>query len=126
VKSRVQIATEAPPVITELPPIEKRCLLLPLGFVLSLLIRRALARGDIVEGASFGFHPHVGVARKHGAAECPAMLMITSSPAPDSESSVTSVCLLSCHRPTTLALSRTFVHAVRNVVTGWVGSFDCP
>src|ERR1035437_6997544 len=29
---------------------------------------------------------------------CPAMLMITSSPAPDSESSVTSVYRLSCHR----------------------------
>jgi hypothetical protein len=29
---------------------------------------------------------------------CPAMLMMTSSPAPDSESSVTSVCRLSCHR----------------------------
>jgi hypothetical protein len=37
---------------------------------------------------------------------CPAMLMITSSPAPDSESSVTSVWRLSCHRPTTFALSR--------------------
>src|SRR5450759_283638 len=57
---------------------------------------------------------------------CPAMLMITSSPAPDSESSVTSVWRLSCHRPTTLALSRTLVHAVLNVVTGRVGSFGCP
>src|ERR1035441_3795806 len=54
------------------------------------------------------------------------MLMMTSSPAPDSESSVTSVCRLSCHRPTTLALSRTLVHAVLNVVTGLVGSFGCP
>jgi len=35
----------------------------------------------------------------------PAMLLITSSPAPDSESSVTKVWLLSCHRPTTFALS---------------------
>src|SRR5665647_84616 len=57
---------------------------------------------------------------------CPAMLMITSSPAPDSASSVTSVWRLSCHRPTTLALSRTLVHAVLNVVTGRVGSFGCP
>jgi len=32
---------------------------------------------------------------------CPAMLMMTSSPAPDSASSVSSVCRLSCHRPTT-------------------------
>src|ERR1035437_4367790 len=57
---------------------------------------------------------------------CPAMLIITSSPAPDSESSVTSVCRLSCHRPTTFALSRTFVHAVLKVVTGLVGSFGWP
>src|ERR1035438_142027 len=54
------------------------------------------------------------------------MLMITSSPAPDSESSVTRVWRLSCHLPTTFALSRTFVQAVRNVVTGRVGSFGCP
>lgn len=40
------------------------------------------------------------------------MLMITSSPVPDSESSVTSMWRLSCQRPTTFALSRTFVHAV--------------
>src|ERR1035437_854137 len=54
------------------------------------------------------------------------MLMITSSPAPDSASSVTSVWRLSCQLPTTLALSRTLVHAVLNVVTGRVGSFGCP
>jgi hypothetical protein len=54
------------------------------------------------------------------------MLMITSSPAPDSASSVTSAWRLSCHRPTTFALSRTFVHAVLNVVTGRAGSFSCP
>src|ERR1022692_1191380 len=54
----------------------------------------------------------------------PAMLMITSSPAPDSASSVTRVWRLSCHRPTTFALSRTFVHAVFSDVTGRVGSFD--
>src|ERR1017187_5125517 len=57
---------------------------------------------------------------------CPAALMLTSSPAPDSESSVISVWRLSCHRATTLPLSRTFVQAVRSVVTGWVGSFGCP
>src|ERR1035437_1252241 len=54
------------------------------------------------------------------------MLMITSSPAPDSASSVTSVWRLSCHRPTTFALSRPFVHAVFREVTGRVGSFGCP
>ena len=54
------------------------------------------------------------------------MLMITSSPAPDSASSVTSVCRLSYHRPTTFALSRTFVHAVRKVVTGWDGIVQLP
>ena len=43
---------------------------------------------------------------------CPAMLMIASPPPPDSASSVTGVCRLSCHRPATFALSRTFVHAV--------------
>src|ERR1019366_1557886 len=57
----------------------------------------------------------------------PTAYMITSSPAPGSESSVTSVCRFSCHRPsTTFALSPTFVHAVRNVVTGRAGSFGCP
>ena len=34
----------------------------------------------------------------------------------------TRVCRLSCQRPTTLALSRTFVHAVLNVVTGRVAA----
>ncbi len=53
---------------------------------------------------------------------CPAMLMITSSPAPDSASSVTSVWRLSCHRPFTPAFSRTFVHAVLKDVIGRVGS----
>src|ERR1017187_1495913 len=56
----------------------------------------------------------------------PAILMITSSPAPDSASSVTKVCRLSCHRPTTLASSRTLVHAVLSDVTGRVGSFGWP
>ena len=56
----------------------------------------------------------------------PAMLMITSSPAPGSDSSVTGVCRLSRQRPTTFALSRAFVHAVLKVVTGLVGSCGCP
>src|SRR5450759_5796969 len=50
------------------------------------------------------------------------MLMITSSPAPDSESSVTSVWRLSCHRPFTPAFCRTLIHAVLNDVMGRVGS----
>src|ERR1035437_9600897 len=52
----------------------------------------------------------------------PAMLMITSSPAPDSESSVTRVWRLSCHRPVTPAFLRTLVHAVLKDVIGRVGS----
>jgi hypothetical protein len=57
---------------------------------------------------------------------CPAMLMMSSSPAPDSASSVTSVRRLSCHRPTTFALVRTLVQAVVRVLTGRVGSFGWP
>src|ERR1035438_2619612 len=53
---------------------------------------------------------------------CPAMLMITSSPAPPSASSVTRVWRLSCHRPFTPAFSRTLIHAVLNEVMGRVGS----
>src|SRR5438477_11137649 len=53
---------------------------------------------------------------------CPAMLMITSSPAPDSASSVTKVWRLSCHRPFTPAFSRTLVHAGLKDVVGRVGS----
>src|ERR1019366_178958 len=52
----------------------------------------------------------------------PAMLMITSSPAPDSESSVTRVWRLSCQRPFTPAFLRTLIHAVLNDVMGCVGS----
>ena len=44
-----------------------RTLLLPLCFRLALLVRCALARGNLVEGAPFRFHPNVGVAREHGA-----------------------------------------------------------
>src|SRR3954464_6344200 len=53
---------------------------------------------------------------------CPAMLMITSSPAPDSASSVTRVWRLSCQRPFTPAFSRTLIQAVLNDVMGRVGS----
>jgi len=53
---------------------------------------------------------------------CPAMLIITSSPAPDSASSVTKVWRLSCHRPFTPAFWRTLLHAVLNDVIGRVGS----
>src|ERR1017187_8677448 len=57
---------------------------------------------------------------------CPAMLMITSSPAPPSASSVTRVWRLSCHRPFTPAFSRTLIHAVLNEVMGRVGSAGDP
>src|ERR1039458_4396549 len=53
---------------------------------------------------------------------CPAMLMITSSPAPDSASSATKVRRLSGHRPFTPAFLRTLIHAVLNDVIGRVGS----
>jgi hypothetical protein len=53
---------------------------------------------------------------------CLAMLMITSSPAPDSASSVTSAWRLSCHRPFTPAFRQTLIHAVLNDVMGRVGS----
>src|SRR5882724_7608939 len=50
------------------------------------------------------------------------MLMITSSPAPDSASSVTKVWRLSCQRPFTPASLRTLLHAVLKDVIGRVGS----
>jgi len=65
---------------------------LPFYFLLALLVGCALPRGDFVEGAPFRFHPHMGVARKAWRARrARRCSMITSSPAPDSESSVTSV-----------------------------------
>ena len=45
----------------------RRGLLLPIGVALALLVGRILSRGDLVEGAPLRFHPHVGVAREHGA-----------------------------------------------------------
>ena len=61
-----------------------RSLLLPplRGLFLALLIGRALAGGDLVGGVPLRLHPHVGVAREMARETCPAMFMITSSPAP--------------------------------------------
>ena len=44
-----------------------RSFLLLLGFILPLLVGRALACRDLVERAPLRFHPHVGVTRQHGA-----------------------------------------------------------
>ena len=51
-----------------------RSRLLVFGFLLALLVRRALARGDLVEGAPFRYHPHVGVAGEYGARDVPGKL----------------------------------------------------
>ena len=48
-----------------------RSLQLPFGFLLAFLVGRALACRDFVERAPLGFHPHVGVARQHGARDVP-------------------------------------------------------
>src|SRR5450759_645523 len=40
--------------------------LLLLGCLLALRVGGALPRGDLVEGTTFRFHPHVGVSRQHG------------------------------------------------------------
>jgi len=48
-----------------------RTLLPPLGFFLALLVGGALARGNLVQGTPFRFHPHVGVTREHGARDVP-------------------------------------------------------
>ena len=42
-------------------------MLLPLRFPLALLVGIALPLGDFIERAPLRFHPHVGVAREHGA-----------------------------------------------------------
>jgi hypothetical protein len=42
---------------------------IPICFLLALFVRGRLASGDLVEGAPLRFHPHVGVARKHGAGD---------------------------------------------------------
>jgi hypothetical protein len=80
-----------------------RRLLLPFGLLVALLVGCALPYGDFVEGAALRFHPHWEYRDSMARDTCPAMLMITSSPAPDSASSVTSVWRLSCHRPFTPA-----------------------
>src|SRR5260221_7824862 len=41
--------------------------LLSLDFLMALLVRRALAFSDFIEGAPLRLHPHVGVSREHGA-----------------------------------------------------------
>ena len=44
----------------------------PFNFLLPLLIRRSPAGGNLVEGTPFRLHPHVGIARKHGARDVPS------------------------------------------------------
>ena len=48
---------------------------------LPLLVGRTLAHCNLVEDAPLRFHPDMGVARKHGARDLPAMII--SSPAPE-------------------------------------------
>ena len=48
-----------------------RSLLPPLRFLIALLVCRALPHRDLVEGAPFRLHPHMGVAGKHGARDVP-------------------------------------------------------
>ena len=100
----------------------RRSLLLAFSVVLTLLVGRALPRGNLFQSFPLRLHPHVGVARQHGTRNVPAILMITSSPAPDSASSETSVWRLSGRRPFTPAFWRTLIHAVLNDVMGRVGS----
>jgi len=47
--------------------LRSRRLLLPLCILLALFVGRALAHGDLVKRAPLRFHPHVGIAREHGA-----------------------------------------------------------
>jgi hypothetical protein len=54
---------------------------------------------------------------------CPAMLMITSSPAPDSAGSVTSVWRLFRQWRFHTSLPGALVHAVLKDIIGWVESF---
>jgi hypothetical protein len=52
-------------------------ILLPLfGVVVALFIGRALTRGDLVERAPLGLHPHVGIAREHGARDVTRSLLL--------------------------------------------------
>ena len=72
---------------------------LVLNLLFTLVVGRPLARRHLVDGATFGLRAHMGIPLEHGGETCPAMLMITSSPAPDSASSVTSVCRPFCLPP---------------------------
>src|SRR5260370_29657512 len=42
-----------------------------IGVCFALLVGRALAGGDFIEGAPFSFHAHMRVAREHGARNVP-------------------------------------------------------
>jgi CHC2 zinc finger len=48
-----------------------RVILVARRFLPAPLVGRALACGDLVEGAPLRFHPHVGVLREHGARDVP-------------------------------------------------------
>ena len=64
------ISSTATILITEPLPVEwlpPACSCFCSAFLLAFFISLALARGDLVEGAPLRFHPHVGVAGKHGA-----------------------------------------------------------
>jgi hypothetical protein len=65
-----------------------RTLLLPFGILFALLIRSVLAFGDLVEGARRFASTRTWEYRESMAREtCSVMLMITSSPAPDPDTS---------------------------------------
>jgi len=104
--------------ITERSPIQEPPLSVAVRLLsYALLVGFALARGDFVEGVPFRFYP-----REHGARDVPSDAHDTSSPTPDSESSVTSVWRLSCHRPFTLAFWHTVLLGVLSDVIGRTGS----
>ena len=49
-----------------------RSLLRPLCFPLTILVGRALACGNLIEGAPLRVRPHAGVAGEHGARDVPS------------------------------------------------------
>jgi hypothetical protein len=53
-----------------------------LGLVVPRLVRRALPRRNFIQGAPLCPHPHVGVAREHGARDVPSDAHDSLSPAP--------------------------------------------
>src|ERR1017187_2971558 len=74
------------------------------GFLTALLVGRTLAHCNLVEGAPLRFHPHMGIARKHGARD------VASDAHDHPLSAVTRrasrpVGAVSWQRPTTFALS---------------------